>query len=251
MAIDITEQFVLDYDLFHEIYNPTGDATGMATKKQTTVEVAEETVAEAIIDVPEDTPPVVQEPIPVVRKFDPTSKLIKVKGGQLYLQVRDRLIWLREEHPEAHIETHLVGYYPENGMWVVKAEISMWVILSDGSSQVATGTGLGQETEKDFPAGALEKAETKAIGRALATLGYGTQFALEMDEGNLADTPVQHLPSTNGKRSAVGVEALRDDVIAMLAADTDASSRMKAPGEMTEDELSKAMTWLRLRANRT
>ena len=250
MAIDITEQFVKEYDLFHPTYNATGDATGMATKKQAAVEVVEEIVAEteAII---EDSPAIQEEPpTTVVRKFDPTSKLVKVKGGQLYLQVRDRLIWLREEHPEAEISTHLEQYYPENGMWVVKADITIWV-ESGNSYTTARGSGLGQETERDFPAGALEKAETKAIGRALATLGYGTQFALEMDEGNLADTPVQHLPSTNGKRSAVGVEALRDDVIAMLAADTDASSRMKAPGEMTEDELSKAMTWLRLRANRT
>lgn len=260
MAIDITEQFVQDYDLFHEIYNPKGDATGMATtKKQATAVVEVEEVptvvaeAEAIVN-NEDIPAVAAaavepEPITVVRRFDPTSKLVKVKGGQLYLQVRDRLIWLREEHPEAQIATYLQQYYPENGMWVVKAEVTIWV-NADGSYQQATGSGMGQETERDFPAGALEKAETKAIGRALATLGYGTQFALEMDEGSLADSPVQHQSSTNGKRSPAGVETLREDVIAMLEADTDAKSRMKAPGEMTEDELSKAVAWLRLRANR-
>src|SRR5436305_14052886 len=109
----------------------------------------------------------------VKRKFDPSTRLIKVKGGQLYLQVRDRLIWLREEHPDAQIETYLVNYYPEKEIWVVRAEISYW----HDNGQMAKGSGHGQESEKDFPAGALEKAETKAIGRALASLGYGTQFA--------------------------------------------------------------------------
>ena len=36
----------------------------------------------------------------------------------------------------------------------------------------------------------FEKAETKAIGRALAMLGYGTQFAPELDEAErVVDTP--------------------------------------------------------------
>ena len=39
---------------------------------------------------------------------------------------------------------------------------------------------------------AEEKAETKAVGRALAMLGYGTQFAPELDEGErIVDSPVE------------------------------------------------------------
>src|SRR2546430_1747484 len=185
--------------------------------------------------VAEETPTV--DEVRVKPRFDPMSKLIKVKGGQMYLQVRDRLIWLREDHPDARIETYLVEYYPEKEMWVVKAEISFY---SNGSQ--AMGSGLGQETEADFHGSALEKAETKAIGRALATLGYGTQFALEMDEGNLADTPL------NGKRTVAGLEDLREDVIQLLEADIDAKTRLKAAGEMTESELTKAHEWLRARA---
>lgn len=50
-------------------------------------------------------------------------------------------------------------------------------------------TGYGSETLSDFR-DYFEKAETKAIGRALAALGYGTLFALELDEGEaIADTP--------------------------------------------------------------
>lgn len=191
-----------------------------------------------------------------VPRFDPTPKLIKVKGGALYLQVRDRLIWLRTEHPEARIDTYLFNYYPENEMWVVKAEVTIWTRTSEGDYQEARGTGMAQETEKDFPAGALEKAETKAIGRALATLGYGTQFALELDEGTrYADTPVERKNQSNGntekKLTAAGVEELREEVIQFLEADTDAKGKLPvAAGEMTEDQLSKAIVWLRARAAR-
>lgn len=268
MAIDITERFVKQFDLYHPVYNPTGDRAGMATRKQaaTVVVAAAEEVpavvaeAEAVVEETEE----LGEEVPaiVVRKFDPIGKLIKVKGGQLYLQVRDRLIWIRSEHPEARIETYLINYYPDNEMWVVRAEVR--ILLDNGSE--AIGTGHGQETERDFSAGALEKAETKAIGRALATLGYGTQFALEMDEGSLADAPAaaaqrtalqqegrQYInPGSDGpRRTAAGVEELREDVIALLAVDTDAAQKLpKGAGQMTEEELSRTIVWLRARANR-
>jgi len=253
MNVDITEQFVRFYDLHHLTYNPKGE--DMATKKQSTIAtVAEEPTLDTVAGGSAETV-LIDIPVPepqVIRKFDPLSKLIKVKGGQLYLQVRDRLIWLREEHPEAQISTHLQDYYPENQMWVVKAEIVIWVLTDiNGSYQEARGSGLGQETEKDFPAGALEKAETKAIGRALATLGYGTQFALEMDEGNLADTPVTRRTQPHGKILAAGVPELKADILAMLEVDTDGAAKLpKHPDDMNEGELAKTAEWLRLRANR-
>jgi hypothetical protein len=119
--------------------------------------------------------------------FDPNAHLRNLKG-QSYLDVKWRLLWLREEHPDAIITTSLEQYRDDTQMWVFKAQV---VIPGGGSA-----TGHGQETERDFPAGALEKSETKAIGRALAALGYGTQFALERDasesEGDRpADSPVQ------------------------------------------------------------
>jgi hypothetical protein len=41
-------------------------------------------------------------------------------------------------------------------------------------------TGWGSETADDFE-DYIEKAETKALGRALAALGYGTQFCEDFD----------------------------------------------------------------------
>jgi len=52
------------------------------------------------------------------------------------------------------------------------------------------GTGTKSENAASF-ADFGEKAETGAIGRALAALGYGTQFAPELDEGHrIVDSPV-------------------------------------------------------------
>ena len=57
----------------------------------------------------------------------------------------------------------------------------------------------GSETAKDFGDYA-EKASTKSLGRALAMLGYGTQFAAEMDEGErVVDSPVERRATPNSK----------------------------------------------------
>ena len=62
-----------------------------------------------------------------------------------------------------------------------------------------SASAYGSESRSDFP-DYLEKASTKAVGRALAALGFGTQFACDLDEGSrLADAPVPR-PSGNGYR---------------------------------------------------
>ena len=112
--------------------------------------------------------------------FNPADHLMKLKGKD-YLEVKWRLVWLREDHPEATISTeHIII---EDDRAVFRATIT----LPNGGGS----TGYGSETMKDF-GDFIEKAETKAIGRALAALGYGTQFAPELDEGErVVDSPVQ------------------------------------------------------------
>lgn len=113
--------------------------------------------------------------------FDVNAHLMDLKG-KAYLQVMWRLVWFREEHPEWCINTSLVSS-TENSA-VFKAEII------EPNTEHVISTGYGSETAKDFR-DFLEKAETKAVGRALAMLGYGTQFAPEMDEGErIVDSPV-------------------------------------------------------------
>lgn len=113
------------------------------------------------------------------KRFDPTKYLrtIKVRGGaqQTYLPVTARLLWLRAEHPDAQVVTEALRL-DEKGA-VFKATVT----LPGGGSAV----GHGSETAGDF-GDFIEKAETKAIGRALTALGYGTEFAEGQDDPTLA-----------------------------------------------------------------
>jgi hypothetical protein len=118
-------------------------------------------------------------------QFDPTKYLTKL-GSADYLEVKWRLVWLRAENPDADINTELIEHQPGE-MAVFKATIS----LGDAGS----ATGYGSESKMDFR-DYLEKAETKAIGRALGALGFGTQFTLDFDYGTNPDKPVVDSPVT-------------------------------------------------------
>ncbi len=63
-------------------------------------------------------------------------------------------------------------------------------------------TGYGSEGYDDFRE-YIEKAETKALGRALAALGFGTQFCPDFEfsagNGRLVDSPID-FASTRGRR---------------------------------------------------
>lgn len=114
--------------------------------------------------------------------FDANSHLIDLKG-KAYLQVMWRLVWFREDHPDWNIDTKLEQYDPTNGHAIFSAKI-----YDENGTQKSAG--YGSESIKDFR-DFIEKAETKAVGRALAMLGYGTQFAPELDEGDrIVDSPV-------------------------------------------------------------
>ncbi len=139
--------------------------------------------------------------------FDPSKYLTKV-GGADYLEVKWRLVWLRELHPNATIETELVSH--DGNLAVFRARVS---IPGGGSA-----TGWGSEGVDDFR-DYLEKAETKALGRALAALGFGTQFCPDFDfgaaHGAVVDSPID-FASTRGRRLAEGRSAESDRRVASL-----------------------------------
>jgi hypothetical protein len=133
------------------------------------------------------------------KPFD-ASRYLRKLNGKDYLDVRWRLLWLRSEHPEAAVLTELVKH--ESGLALFRARVS----LREGGE----ATGWGSETASDVPE-YIEAAETKALGRALAVLGYGTQFCDDFDTLPEASTaqpaPVAHAPVASPTASGRSPEA--------------------------------------------
>lgn len=106
--------------------------------------------------------------------YNPQNDMRMVSGAP-YLPVAARLQWLRDREPHAAIATTALEITGDRA--VFRAEIT----LPDGRG---SSTGHGSETKGDF-LDFIEKAETKAVGRALAMLGFGTQFVGdELTEGH-------------------------------------------------------------------
>jgi hypothetical protein len=130
--------------------------------------------------------------------FDPNKYMLKLPktkkiigdNGQVrwektetdYLPVAARIAWFRREHPYWSLITKVEK-------WGDKAVV-MKAIIKDVTGQVIA-TARKKETEIGFP-DYIEKAETGAIGRALAMCGYGTLQAPEFDaQDRLADAPLE------------------------------------------------------------
>jgi hypothetical protein len=177
--------------------------------------------------------------------FNPSEHLMQIKssqGSKDYLPVQWRLVWLRSVAPQATITTELVHLDMDKEC---SSEVSIWnaekrrsekvtktargiavfkATVTDG--QGASATGYGSECAADF-GDFIEKAETKSVGRALAMMGYGTQFvADELDEGHrIVDAPadVRTEPSQSRQNG-------RQDGI-MLGQSNDLADRLKAVTE--------------------
>ncbi|GAC1566028.1 MAG: hypothetical protein NVS4B11_34820 [Ktedonobacteraceae bacterium] len=151
------------------------------------------------------------------RSFNPNDHLMQLRnkeGAKDYLPVQWRLVWFRQECPEGTIETEMIHLDPdketeeETYVWnnekkrsekVVKTAQGVAIFratVKDGKGGIATGTKMEKAASfSDF----LEKAETGAIGRALAALGYGTQFAPELNEQHrIVDSPVDRSIESSG-----------------------------------------------------
>lgn len=149
--------------------------------------------------------------------FDPKQHLSKIQGRD-YLPVAARVAWFRDAHPGGAIATELIA--AEGKTYIVKATIT-----SDAGAILSTSYGTAAPKERSVYAGReLEKAETAAIGRALALAGFGTQFTDDFEEGdNIADTPRQN---GNGRPAPRVVQ--RDDAPPPEEEDS-------APPEVTPD----------------
>lgn len=136
--------------------------------------------------------------------FDPTkymlklpkSKKITLGNGQIrwektvtdYLPVAARIAWFRREHPDWSIITKIVE--------LANKAVVMKAVIKDAGGRIIA-TARKKETEIGFP-DYIEKAETGAVGRALAMCGYGTLQAPEFDEEDrLADSPIEKARNLN------------------------------------------------------
>jgi hypothetical protein len=147
---------------------------------------------------------------------------LKSKDGlKDYLPVQWRLVWFRDMCPQGTIDTEELEYNldreieAEGYVWNAEKRRSEKVlkkakgyaryraVVTDGKGGRATGTK--SESAVNF-ADFGEKAETGAIGRALAALGYGTQFAPELNEEHrIVDSPVERtsiVAESNGAYSS-------------------------------------------------
>lgn len=154
--------------------------------------------------------------------FNPKEHLIQIKGHNGtsdYLPVQWRLVWFRSVYPNGSVETEMLHFDPEreveatSDVWnqekqqtekIVKHSMGLAIFkatVKDGCGGI--GTGTKSETAANFP-DFIEAAETGAIGRALASLGFGTQFAPELQEKHrIVDSPVTRIPSStanNGRQ---------------------------------------------------
>lgn len=120
----------------------------------------------------------------------PKTQKVKMSNGQIkfqqietdYLPVAARIAWFRREHPDWSIITKTIR--------LADKAVIMKAIIKDAKGRMIA-TARKKETEIGFP-DYIEKAETGAVGRALALCGYGTLQAPEFDEGErITDAPVE------------------------------------------------------------
>lgn len=108
--------------------------------------------------------------------------------GKDYLLVPHRVLWMREEHADWSIESEFLTL--NESIAIARATIR------DSQGKIVA-QGTKSETPQGFP-DFIEKAESGAIGRALAFSGYGTQFAQELEAGeDVVDAPIG-TPKPNG-----------------------------------------------------
>src|SRR5262245_11709814 len=158
---------------------------------------------------------------PVKEAFRPRMGMINSRGRQQpYLPTKQRVLWFLDEHPDGSIMTELLEITPD---WAVfKCTVSFPLpgdeLQMRGNIGLAVYNGHGSETRGDF-ADYVEKAETKAVGRALANAGYGTEA---LEEGHPVDAPRNDPPQGSNPNGLLPTQIKQiKDLQQMLGIDDD------------------------------
>jgi hypothetical protein len=153
--------------------------------------------------------------------FNPSEHLMQLQGKD-YLEVKWRLVWFRDKFPNGSIETEMLQLDLDRE---TEEEVMVWnpetrrkekvikrasgfvvfrAVVKDGLGGI--GTGTKSEKAASFP-DYIEKCESGSIGRALAALGFGTQFTGDelAEHHRIVDSPVERAPDAqngNGHQPA-------------------------------------------------
>lgn len=100
--------------------------------------------------------------------FDPREYIRQLEDGREYLDLKWRILWLRAQEPDASIESQIVVTSED--------EVVCRTTISLRTGATVTAHGSASRSESDQP---VEEAENRAMIRALAALGYGTEYADE------------------------------------------------------------------------
>jgi len=118
--------------------------------------------------------------------------LLNLKGKD-YLQVAHRLVWFNETFEHFDISTRILNQNPEqDGYTLAESIITIFEHTEDKKSAIVRKVNGYKMEHKAHFSDHVEKATTGSIGRALALIGIGTQFAEpDLDEGTrIVDAPL-------------------------------------------------------------
>lgn len=155
-----------------------------------------ETVALSPGDTARDTARDTGRESPETPSWEPRADDFINLKGKMYLPARRRVQWLRAVHEDWTIDTTVEqmerGVRSSSGLLAGGYALIRANLYTEEGRLISTG--LKSEYSENFP-DYVEKAETGAIARCLAVAGFGTENALDLDEGlekeRIADAPVE------------------------------------------------------------